>query len=139
MDDERNLWDFREARTKACVGEVVGISNMRFGELRRLSDIQHKGVSIFTQQGWNGREIHGSKFCDGFRGRGGKRSGREKARDVFEAYADDLANKLLRSGGIFRDEDNLLLRRKVAAREVGEFLRRGEEAAAKVAFQKLVA
>ena len=121
------------------MGEVVGVSNMRSGKLRRLPDIQHKEVSIFIQQGWHGLEIHSDEFYDGFRRRDGEGSCREKARDMVEAYADELANVVLRGCGIIREKDNLLLGRKVAAREIGEFLRRSKEAAAKMALQKLPA
>ena len=82
---------------------------MRSGEFRRLPDIQRKGVSISTQQGRHGLEIHSGEFYDGFRRHDGEGSCREKARDMVEAYADELANVVLRGCGIIREKDNLLL------------------------------
>ena len=139
MDQKRNPRNFREARAKACVGKVAGVSYMSAYEFGGLPDIQREGVAIPAQQCRHGLKIHSLEFCHQLcRSIGNSGSGK-KSRDAVESDANKLANAILRGGGIIGDNGNLLFRSKKAACEIGEFLRRGEEAAAKVAFQKLPA
>ena len=126
MDQKRNPWNFREARAKACVGKVVGVSYMSAYEFGGLPDIKREGVTIPAQQCRHGLKIYGLEFCHQLcRSIGNSGSGK-KTRDAVESDANKLASAVLRSGSIFRDNENLLLRRKETAREVREFLRRGE-------------
>ena len=111
------------------------VSNMPSGELRRFPDIQRKAVTISTQQGLNGVEIHTGKFYDGFRRRGGEGCDGKKAHDMVETYADELTNIVLRGGGIvgehsvlFAAEDEILTLSH-SARDRGLFARGAVEAA----------
>ena len=126
MDQKRNPRNFRQARAKACVGKVVGVSYMSAYEFSGLPDIKREGVAIPAQQCRHGLKIHGMEFCHKLcRSIGNSGSGK-KTRDAVESDANKLANAILSGGNICCDNENLLLRRKKAASEIGEFLRRGE-------------